>query len=282
MAFDRLYGIKEVLFNFRRYPARFLVSLLTISLSLLLLGAFLCLTFNLKLTLQNLRAKVEIEAFLKDGITQSQMEELAGRVRLIQGVKDAILITKEEALLDLQREFGKEFIDDLGANPLPPSLRVRLREGWRKGEIVQGIAARIDSLDGVEDVEYGGKWLERLDRFVFHLLLLDLILGVIIGLSSFMSVSNVVSRTFLARRKEVEIMRLVGATRRFIQRPFLYEGLFQGFLGGVIGAALLYLFFLLLSPQLPSEAILSPKVLGLQVGLGLAFGGLGGRFSFGR
>lgn len=282
MAPHYIYGIKEALHSFRRFPIRFLASLLTISLSLLLLGAFLCLTFNLRLTLRNLRSKVEIEAFLKDEITIPQMKELAQRVRQIPGVRDIILVTKEEALLELQREFGQKFTDDLGANPLPPSLRIRLREGWRKGKVVQGIAARVDSLNEVEEVEYGGEWLERLDRFVFHLLLLDLILGVIIGLSSFMSVSNVVDRTLLARRKEVEIMRLVGATRRFIQRPFLYEGLFQGLLGGMIGAALLYLLFLLLSPQLPSEAMLPLKVFGLQIGLGAAFGGLGGRLSFDR
>jgi len=277
-----LYGIKEALLSFKRYPARFLVSLLTVSLSLLLLGAFLCLTLNLKLALRSLREKVEIEAFLKDEVPYSQMEELAGQIKLIDGVEDVVLVTKEVALLNLQREFGKEFTEDLGDNPLPPSLRVKLRERWRKGEKVRGIAAKIGSLDGVEDVEYGGEWLGRLDRFVFLLLVLDLILGVIIGLSSFMSVSNVVSRTFLARRNELEIMRLVGATRRFIRRPFLYEGILQGLLGGGVGAAALFLLFLLLSPKLPSGALLPPKVLGIQVGLGLAFGGLGGRFSLGN
>ncbi len=282
MASTYIYGINEALRSLRRYPIRFLVSLCTISLSLLLLGAFLCLTFNLRFTLGNLRSKIEIEAFLKDGISNSQLKELGQKVRQITGVKDVILVSKEEALLELQREFGQKFTDDLGTNPLPSSLRIRLREGWRKGKMVQGIAARVDSLDEVEEVEYGGEWLARLDRFVFNLLLLDLILGVIIGLSSFMSVSNVVGRTFLARRKEVEIMRLVGATNRFIRRPFLYEGLFQGLLGGMIGAAFLYLIFLLLSPQLPSGAMLPPQVCGLQIGLGAAFGGLGGRFSLAR
>jgi len=277
-----IFGIKEALRSLKGHPIRSLISFFTISLSLLLLGAFLCLTFNLKLTLRNLRSKMEIEAFLKEGINSSQLKELGQKVRQIPGVEDVILISKEEALLELQREFGQKFTDDLGTNPLPPSLRIRLREGWRKGKEVQRIAARVDSLTEVEDVEYGGKWLTRLDRFVFHLLLLDLILGVIIGLSSFMSISNVVGITFLARSKEVEIMRLVGATPRFIRRPFLYEGLLQGFVGGTMGAILLYLLLLLLSPQLPSGTVLPPQVFWLQIGLGTVFGGLGGRFAFDR
>ncbi len=273
--------MREVLFSLQGHPARFLVSVLTISLSLLLLGAFLCLTLNLKLALQELRAKVEVEAFLRDGVTPSQMEELVQRVKGIEGVKEVIPVTKEEALLDLQAEFGKEFTADLGTNPLPPSLRIKLRKGWRTKGAVQSVATRVGSLKGVEDVEYGGKWLERLDRFVFHLLLLDIILGVVIGLSTFMSVSNVVGRSFLDRYREVEVMELVGATRKFIRRPFLYEGFFQGLLGGGMGAGFLYLLFLLLSPRLPSGAMLPPQVLGFQLGLGLVFGGLGGRFSFG-
>jgi len=277
-----IFGLKEALRSLKGHPIRSLISFFTISLSLLLLGAFLCLTFNLKLTLRNLRSKMEIEAFLKEGINSSQLKELGQKVRQIPGVEDVILISKEEALLELQREFGQKFTDDLGTNPLPPSLRIRLREGWRKGKEVQRIAARVDSLTEVEDVEYGGKWLTRLDRFVFHLLLLDLILGVIIGLSSFMSISNVVGITFLARSKEVEIMRLVGATPRFIRRPFLYEGLLQGFVGGTMGAILLYLLLLLLSPQLPSGTVLPPQVFWLQIGLGTVFGGLGGRFAFDR
>jgi len=277
-----IFGIKEALRSLKGHPIRSLISFFTISLSLLLLGAFLCLTFNLKLTLRNLRSKMEIEAFLKEGINSSQLKELGQKVRQIPGVKDVILISKEEALLELQREFGQKFTDDLGTNPLPPSLRISLREGWRKGKEVQRIAARVDSLTEVEDVEYGGKWLTRLDRFVFHLLLLDLILGVIIGLSSFMSISNVVGITSLARSKEVKIMRLVGATPRFIRRPFLYEGLLQGFVGGTMGAILLYLLLLLLSSQLPSGTVLPPQVFWLQIGLGTVFGGLGGRFAFDR
>jgi cell division transport system permease protein len=157
-------------------------------------------------------------------------------------VKDVVYITEEQALARARRELV-EFRDayrDLQVNPLPASIEVRLRDGYRDAATAERVAQRLRGFDFVNDVRFGRDWVQKLD----HLRNVTGIVGLVIGLA-FAAVAVVIigvtiRLTLLQRAREISIMRLVGATNWFIRGPFLLEGALKGLMGGLLSLLLCY------------------------------------------
>lgn len=247
------FAIKEALSGFRRAKLSTLVSVLTISLSLVLLGLFAMVTKNGAALVENFRNKVELEAFLNEPIKQSEVDSLRKRIQAIQGVEKVTFVSKEEAARIFKQEFGEDIHKVLDFNPLPPSFKISLREGFRTAERAGEIQKEIQKLKGVNDVVYRKALLEFIDRRVRLFSYLVLGFGILIALSAIFLVSNRMNVTISSKGQIIETMKNVGATPGVMRLPFILEGATHGFLGGVIASVVIYLLVEVAFARLASE-----------------------------
>ena len=240
---DRLrYILEDALVNLRRSRWRALAAIGTIAVSFLIVGIFLIITRNLGALLSEWKEQFQITVFLEDGITTEQLALLKKRIQSESAVKAMTYTSKEEALQNFRRELkGKEsLLEGLGENPLPASFQIRVHESSQTPEDLGKLSAFLSRLEGVEDVMYGQEWVDRLAAAVRILRLLGLSVGLALSLASVLIVSNTIRLAVYARADEIEIMRLVGATKMHIRAPFLLEGMIQGGLGAGLALLLLY------------------------------------------
>lgn len=236
------YIVTDALASLRRNPWRSLATVGTIGVSFLITGIFLLITLNLSSLLAAWQEQFQVTVFLEDRITAEQLILLKRRIGNESAVKALAYLSKEEALAAFKRELrGKEsLLEGLGENPIPASLQLKIREGHQTPEALRQLAAYLGRLEGVEDVLYGQEWIDRLAAIVRVLQLTGLAVGLALAIGSLLVISNTIRLGIFARAEEVEIMRLVGATKGYIRGPYLLEGSIQGGLG--VGLALLLLY----------------------------------------
>ena len=236
------YILQDAVVNIRRSGWGGLASIGTIAVSFVIVGIFLIITGNLGAIVAEWKEQFQVTVFLEDTITAEQMALLRKRIQGEPAVKAVTYTSKEEALQSFKRELrGKEsLLEGLGENPIPASLQLKIHEAYQTPEGLRQFTAFLSRLEGVEDVMYGQEWVDRLNSVIRMLRLLGLSVGLALGMASLLIVSNTIRLAVYARGEEIEIMRLVGATKLHIRAPFLLEGMIQGGLGA--GLALLLLF----------------------------------------
>ncbi len=214
-----MYALSQALRSLRQHPTSTLATFFTALVSFSLLFLLGLVLWNLDRVVATLERELEIAAFLKP---EAQVEALLSQVKTWPEVSEARLQTKEEALATLQLDYpylaqAREFIQ----NPLPDTLRLRLSDP----QAVREVGRRVARLEGVESVEYGGALTEQLVRVLVGLRLAVNILMVLLLLDTLFSVMGTIRLSIENRREELRVMQLVGATRGFIQGPFVAEGL---------------------------------------------------------
>jgi len=240
---DRLrYIVEDALTNIRRSGWGGVASIGTIAVSFVIVGIFLIITGNLGALVAEWKDQFQVTVFLEDGITGEQLALLKKRVQSERAVRGMTYTSKAEALQQFKRELqGREsLLEGLGENPIPASLQIRVHEASQTPEALKQLTASLGRLEGVEDVMYGQEWVDRVSSVIRLLRLLGLSVGLALGLASLLIVSNTIRLAVYARTEEIEVMRLVGATRLHIRAPFLLEGMIQGTLGAGLALALLF------------------------------------------
>ncbi|MEO0293663.1 MAG: permease-like cell division protein FtsX [candidate division WOR-3 bacterium] len=240
-----MFALREALIGLKRNGGTTFIAIGIMFFSLFLLGIFLWGTFNLFGVIRLAREKVEINAFLIEELSEKQIEELAQKLKSIVGVEGVEFISKEEALKKFQEEIkdAPSLLEAIKTNPLPSSFNIKLKDGFTSPDKVKEIAEKISVFSEFVSVEYGEKWIDRLDKVVKILFLFDILLGIVIGIASIFIVSNTIRLTVLAQRRTIEVMKLVGATERTIQLPFMVAGSIEGFTAGALSGGLLYLIY---------------------------------------
>lgn len=280
------YIMNEGLSGFRRAKLSMSAAILTVSISLLLLSLFSILILNANSVIESLRNKVEIEAFLRDGLTQPELDAIEARITAIAGVQNVRYVSKDEAAEIFKEEFGEDIHKVLDFNPLPASVKIYLLDGYKTARAAEAIYKSVKEIKGVEDVIYRKTLLEMLDKRAKTFLWIALTVGIFITISSMFLVANTIRLAIYAKRKIVQTMKLIGATRAFIRRPFILEGLIQGFLGGLLAAGVVFLIFNYLeewvSVQLSDFVKVEPVWYGIIVGAGCVLGLLGSAISIRR
>jgi len=234
------YTIRESFSGFTRTRLSTTISIVTISISLLFLGLFTMATIHASRFIDLLRSKVEIEAFLEEPLTPEELVALRGQVSSLEGVEHVAYVSKEDAARVFREEFGENILDVLEFNPLPASLKISLEERYKNSRNTDLVSRNIEKLRGIESVKYRKELLELIDTRAASVNNLTLGIGVVISLSAIFLVSNTIRLAIYAKRHLIRTMELVGATRGFIRIPFLFEGIIQGFLGGVVASVVLY------------------------------------------
>ena len=234
------YTLRESISGFKRTKLSSVISIMTVCISLLLLGIFAVITINASRFITSLRNKVELEAFIQEPISEDETAALLKSVEATPGVATVTFISKDQAARIFREEFGEDISAVLDFNPLPPSFKITLRDGYKTAQRVRTISDQISSLKGIESVTYRKALLELIDQRTAAVHNITLGLGVLISLSGILLVSNTIRLAIYAKRKLIRTMELVGATGTFIRLPFLLEGIVQGMLGGIVAAGILY------------------------------------------
>jgi cell division transport system permease protein len=234
------YTIKESFSGFTRTKLSTAISIITIGISLLLLGIFAVISINTSRFIEMLRAKVEMEAFLQEPIGREQIGKLVNRVLAVDGVDSLIFVSKEDAARVFKDEFGEDIKKILDFNPLPPSFKIYIKPEYRTASGAEKIYNELIAIGSIDEIIYRKELLELIDRRTKTINNVTLGLGLLISLSAILLVSNTIRLAIYAKRKLIRTMELVGATWTFIRLPFLIEGVIQGILGGAMASALLY------------------------------------------
>jgi len=243
MAINVGYFFRESIVNFRRNWVMSLGAVITIYLSLLLVGLSFAVGFIVTQVVQSVEDKVTIQVFLKDGAESADVEELQQWVVSDPLVQSVNYTSKEEALEKFkeQMQSSPEIIEQLESNPLPASLDVELKDPRdvtamadkiKASELFLTVADRPD--DPEESLKYGQQVVEKLFAFTRVLRYIMFAFIGMLALVSLIFINNTIRLAIYARRKEIGIMRLVGASNWFIRTPFLMEGIVQSMIGATL------------------------------------------------
>ena len=274
-----MYAVREALAAFRRAPVLTGLSAAMVALALYVVGLFGLASYNLRLALSAIEERVEVVVFLRDDTRQSEIDLSQTELAEIPEVARVRYISKREALERAQQDLPEfsELFSGVGVNPLPQSLEIELREGNRNQEVVDRVSQAAAADPFVEDVRYGREWVDKL----FTLRRVGAVTTAVLG-GAFFVVAALIIGTALriaifARREEIYVMRLVGATNGFIRRPFLLEGAMSGLLGGILAWLLTWATYRVVYAFLFSVAWIPTE----WITAGLATGAIFGMFASG-
>jgi cell division transport system permease protein len=280
-----LFFLRELFSNLRRNPLVAASTITTVTVLTLLLGLFVTMLDNIELMAHDMAAGVQVVAYLDDNAAIATLEE---SIKGLPHVESVTLVHKEAALKRLmERMNGRIDLSDLRKNPLPNSLELKVDSPVN----LRAVADKVRDYKGVYKVKFGESVAGQLIRFNTTLRTAGTFMLGLLFVSTILVVSNTIRLTVFARRKEIEVMQMVGASRWFIQVPFILEGVIQGLIGAALGAMAVAESYNLVVPQL-SKAVpfipliqpgaLLPHLVPWMLALGLLVGGLGSLISVNR
>ena len=234
-------GLRTTISNIRANKQTFLISVMTIAISIGILGLFLIVFFNLNGLLTSWNQQVQLVIYLGDDISRSQKSDLEDLFKLNSKVQSTEEVSKEKAWQEFKlKQMDRAGVDlDLGFNPLPASFRIRFTVSDNRSLHIREFAEQIRGEPGVESVEFGEKWIGRFEKFMLICRVFLLGVGILLSLGLILIISNTIRLSIYSRQDEIDLMLLIGATPRFVKIPFLLEGMLQGLSGSLISLGLM-------------------------------------------
>jgi len=223
----------------------------TVAVALTILAFFAIVVLNVQKLTRHWGEEVQVIAYLDSVPDEKGLRQWIGDIRRLPEVADVAFVSRQEALKRFRKRLAGDADLLAGVDPeiLPASLEISLRQSHRNRQGVEALVSRLRQNPALSDLRYGQEWLERFESFLSLLRLAGAILGGFLLFAALFIVANTIKLTLYARRDELEVMALVGATPAFIKSPFLLEGAVQGALGGVLAVAGAYTLFLLFLQQ---------------------------------
>ncbi len=268
------HAIREALLVFRRWPALSVLSVTTIAFALFVASLYGLVVINLHRTLQSIEERVEIVVYLLRGTPVEVATVAVREIEAFPEVSSASYVTAAEALSRARAELVEfqGIFSEFETNPLPASLEVRLRPGFRESDALKTVADRLRAYNFAEDVQYGGEWVAKLDRLRDIGAMVGLLIGGAFAVASIIIIGTTIRMAVMQRASEIAIMRLVGATDGFIRRPFLVEGCIKGALGGTAALGLCYAAYSAINALLFQAQFFTAAQSASIVGVGTALG----------
>jgi cell division transport system permease protein len=237
------FFVREACAGFARGGIMTAAAVLSIAISMLIIGIFALAYFNLKAVYEDLQAQVVIDAYVTDeAVAGDMVGEIEGHLTKLDGVAGVEYISKEEAMEEFVGIFPgeRDLLDYAGGEPLPASFRVAVAETHHDPGPLAKLAEKIAGVDGVESVVYGREWINNLASTVRLVRTAGLVVGGILAVAAVLVVMSTVGLAVYARREQIGIMKVVGATDMFVRVPFLFEGALLGLVGGGVAAGALW------------------------------------------
>lgn len=207
------------------------------------MGVFLALANNLEHVAEQISNNMAAVFFLDTDISEEQLNAVEEELKRSQLVLETTFVSAEQAVDKFREKFPElqGIIENIKINPFPPSIETTFKEKTITFREASGLITQIKNMPGVEDVQFNQEWVDRVNSFSRLAKAVGFFLGGILVLASFFIISNVIRLNVFARKDEIEILRLVGATNTFIRVPFLLEGITLGVIGGLVSLFLLLL-----------------------------------------
>ena len=234
------FGIKEGFKGIFKARLAMTISISSLTFSILLIGMFVVLALNLHNWIGFIKEKMQIELFIETGTTSSEIQDLTSRIKNIKGIKETEFVSQKMAAERFEKEFGQNVFDVLEFNPFPASFVITIEDNYLNLNEVNRIKSKLEMLPHVDEVFFKKPLIETIDKYVTILYLFSMLIGGLITVITIVLIFNTIRLTIYARKDMVHIMRLVGATEGFIKRPFLVEGIIQGFIGACLASLLIY------------------------------------------
>lgn len=227
------YFFSETVTNLRRNVLMTVAAVSTVAISLLLLGGVQILGMTVNKMTDDWEAKVEVSAFFLKDATQNEVEALGAELSQMSEVKEVTFVSQDEAYEEFKQDWP-DLIGPLPRDALPASYRIKLNNA----DTAEEVAARIVGAPGIDDVDYGGTVIKKLLQVNSLLRTITLVMSIILMVAAAALIANTIRLAIYARREEIGIMKLVGATNWFIRIPFMLEGLFAALVGAIVSIAI--------------------------------------------
>jgi len=239
------YFLARALTNIRQNIFVNVVTIGTITLALLIVSLFLLVFVNLENAAENWSERVQVTVYFDRELTSQEQTTLRGKIKALPETARVSYVPRDEALKRFKSRLRGQVTLLEGVRPevLPTSFEISLKRANRDTQGVESFVASLKRIQGITEVQYGEEWVKRFNSFLNFMRLLGALLGGFLVLAVVFIVSNTIKLTIYARRDEIEVMSLVGATSFFIKAPFLLEGLMQGLAGSIIAVGLLLVLY---------------------------------------
>ena len=234
-----LYLISEGVKNVWRHKMTTFTAVFSLFLALYFVGLLATAGENTKSILQYLRSKYKIEVFFKQDINYQSAKTISESILKIKGIRSSTVINKDDAVRIFKDQFGEDILSILGYNPLPISAVVNLKRKSDQILDASPIVNEIKSLDGIEEVRYQGHLIKKIEKTYAKIMQYFPFLGIVFILVAVLVIYNTVKLSIFARKDLINSLKLIGATKLFIQMPFIFEGLIDGVLASVIASPLI-------------------------------------------
>ncbi len=234
------FHIRTALSNMFRNIGINLLTIFSISVGLFLIAITTVTLNTLNRAVGEWTEGFGLVVYMMDSLDAESVKALKARVEDEPEVKEARFISREAAMSRLKKVLGEATLDGLDENPLPNSLEISLKQGNIQPEKIREFAVRLKDFDGVEDVQFGEKWVALLAAAARRFTLFGSALGISLAIGIVFILSNTIKVLFYRRSNEIKILKLLGATSWFIRIPFLVEGIFFGSAAGVLAAGASY------------------------------------------
>ena len=277
-----MFTVKEGLKGLGRARLATFLTITTVTLALVLIGFFIALFINIDRWVGEKRKSIEIEVFLEPLASEARAQKIAGQLKALPGVEQIKFISKKAAAERFKKEFGQDVEAVLGANPLPPSFVLHLSPAHRNAQAIRSISRNIEKIEGVTEVVYASGALALIDRYTTIIYLILGGLGLVLIVIIIILIHNSIRLIIYARKEIIEIMKLVGATRAFIRRPFLVEGLFYGLVGGMLADGALWAAVYLIRSFIYPQMYMPDAIYGILLALGVTVGFISSQVSINK
>jgi cell division transport system permease protein len=237
------YFIFRALRNMRQWTFLCSASILTMAVALACVASFFLVVVNIEQLAQRWTEEIQIVAYLDQPIPTEQRAALMKELKDFPEVEAVVYVSPQEAMDRFKERLHDDtsLLDGVSDDLLPASFELGLAVQYRNQEGIDRVSEKLAALLDLDELRYGQSWLERFTNFIHMLRFVGVVLGAFFLLAALFIVSNTIRLTLYARRDELEIMALVGATMHFIKIPFILEGAVQGLIGGIV--SLLFLLF---------------------------------------
>ena len=232
------YFWKETFYSLFRNKFMAVASVLTVTLSMFILGVFLCAVLNINHMATYLENQVEMTVYLKDGLNTEQVMAVGKKLKALPDLKEIKFTNKDQAMAEFKQRLGDQqgILDAINGNPLPSSYST----SFATPASLKNAVSIVTQYPEVDSVQYGQDIIEQLYKVAQVIRIGGIILIVFLAGAELFIISNTIRLTVFARRREIQIMKYVGATNGFIRWPFIFEGMIIGFIGSGLSAFILW------------------------------------------
>lgn len=236
------YFFSETFLSLKRNFFMGFTAITTVAITLFIVGLFALIVYDIQGIIKSVKSEVELAVYLEDDISEELKNYIQQEVLSWEEIGSVNYVSKEQALERFKEQNeGSDILKEIEGNPLPASFEITLESP----EKIDQVALRFydkdgNHIEGVNDVIYGKEYVNRLFSITAIIGTIALLIIIVLLLAAIVLIFNTIRLSIYARRKEIEVMKLVGATNWFVRIPFLFEGFFEGFTGSIVSIILLY------------------------------------------